>query len=527
MPYNAKKRVLLTTHRPYLLFYLIASLSLGVTLLTHPFMVYPFDIYTHLHWIDKQHEATTIATRHTWHALWAEFFELFNIQRDQIFLRAGVIHHTQLILTLLLIFSASLMIFRLLLHSMKRAELLWLSYWSTLIWVSIFSTLSQGHHQVWILWYSVNYQITLPMTLLSLALSLSLLYQPLSWRLRAIYFITILLLSYAILKLHAMEYLYFLLYLLLIVVIFSDKLFRLYRRYWRWAIVATLLFLWILPPMIEWLVSYSYRGSVLMEYMAWEKLPTLYEEIMRRGERVVAHYNKASSSINALMVASLASGVLLALLLLYRYLRYKERIIHLRLFIFLLFASFFIVIPLNKFLIGLVAFIIYESVSHRLYYSSLLFLMLPLFVYYLLHLMKIQFRYAFHVVMASVLLGLFAYSSSLISQGNYAKNIDSIVSMFDAQKMQFNLNEEEIKEVGKRLRHYEQSNRQGKPLYFYARDDIAFVLKFIYQQKVLYYDRGTKDYQESFKGHKQRNYTPILFETPLHFPSYARFKSRE
>ena len=71
---------------------------------------------------------------------------------------------------------------------------------------------------------------------------------------------------------------------------------------------------------------------------------------------------------------------------------------------------------------------------------------------------------------------------------------------------------------------YESSNKTQKPNYYYARDDIAFVIKFIYRKPVLYYKRGSKNYLNSYHGHKKKEYSPVLFDIPENFPLYQRYR---
>jgi hypothetical protein len=95
--------------------------------------------------------------------------------------------------------------------------------------------------------------------------------------------------------------------------------------------------------------------------------------------------------------------------------------------------------------------------------------------------------------------------------------------MTQENKMHFNLNQTHITQIGQQIKIYEQAQQNSKNIYYYARDDIAFVLHFIYHKSVLYERRGTKDYQQSYKEDNATTHDAILFEVPKGFPSYKRF----
>ena len=509
-------------------FYLLFALTLGALLFTHPFLVYPFDVYTHLGWIDAQNLTNpTPPPRQTWHYIWASIFELFSVNRTDIFLRAYIIHYTQIITIFVTIFYVSRVILSILFYRIPNITLNYLAYWATLIWLSIFSTFSVHYQQVWIMWYSVNYQITLPLTLLVLALTLCLLFKPLSIVRKILYFLMVVSLSYLILKIHPMEYLYYLMYLGVLLLVYSDKIISMLRKNPLKSLGILTLLIMALIKLIPIMKSYSYRDSSLFHYLSSEKFPQLLGEIQKRGEIVTHHYNKASTTINELIILSLFLIGVFTLLLLYRRYRHQTLSVNLRMALFLGVGSLFILIPLFTYSAGFASLLTYNTVAYRFYYSALIFLVVPACLYYILMIFKLQRPLVLNIALFSLLALTLFYSKHFSKTANYYKNIHSIKTMFSKEKMDFNLDPKEIQTIGKMLDTYEHNTTHTTPLYYYARDDIAFVIRFIYQKPVFYKRRGTKDYQKSYKKDKDASHTPILFQTPTSFPPYRRFYKGE
>ena len=505
-------------------FYLLFALTLSALFFTHPFLVYPFDIYTHLGWIDAQNLANpTPPPRQTWHYIWASIFDLFSVSRTDIFLRAYIIHYTQLIIVFISIFYVSRVILSILFYHIPTITLNYLSYWSTLIWLSIFSTFSVHYQQVWVMWYSVNYQITLPLTLLILAFTLCILFKPLSSVRKTLYFLMIVSLSFLVLKIHSMEYLYYLMYLGILLMVYSDKIvFMLRKNPLKSLGFLTLLGIGVIK-LLPTIKSYSYRESSLFSYLSIDKLPKLLSEIEKRGEMVTHHYNKASTTMNELIILSLFFIGFFTLLLLYRKYKYHPLPVNLRMALFLGISSLFILIPLFTYSAGFASLLTYDTVSHRFYYSALIFLVVPACVYYLLMILKIKRPLILNIALFSLLAFTAIYSKHFSARANYYNNVHAMQTMFSKEKIDFNLHQKEIETIGKMLDVYEHNTTHTTPLYYYARDDIAFVIRFIYQKPVFYKRRGTKDYQKSYRGDKDASHTPILFQTPASFPAYRRF----
>ncbi len=505
-------------------FYLLLALTLLAIFFTNPFLRYPYDMYTHLKQIDEQSLATAMPSgRGLWHYTWAQIFHLFHIDRTEIFLRAYIIHYMQSISSFLMLFYFSKIFIKNLFTDISPLNLNYLGYWSTIIWFTVFANASGYYQQVWILWYSINYQITLPLTLLVTGLSISLLFEDDSKKVKMIKAALIIVLSYAILRFHAMEFIYYLMYMTVLIVVYLDKILALWKKYIFFAFPATLFFIYAFLQFIDYIKTYAYRQSPIFNYLSLEKLPQLLEKISSEGNIVTWYYNKAYYILNELTYLSLVSIIVLFLLAIFRYYKKYSDNINMRFVVFLLVTSLFIVIPVFQYTAGIASLLTYDRISYRFYYSALLFLAIPSSVFYLVSIFKIKNVLILNVILFTILLGTFYYSKYNIEyHQNYYRNIISIKDALNSKKIGFNLSKENIATIGQKLKYYESLNTTEKPKYYYARDDIAFVVKFIYQKPVFYARRGTLDYTKSYREHNDKKYYPVLLEVPENFPVYHR-----
>ena len=481
-------------------------------------------MFTHLQWIDEQSGASSMPeTRYIWHYVWAQVFNLLNVERTEIFLRAYIIHYVQSISSFLMLFYFSKVFIRNLFTHISPLSLNYLGYWSTIIWFTVFANVSGYYQQVWILWYSVNYQISLPLTLLLTGLTISLVFEDDSKKVKTITAVFIIVLSYIILRLHAMEFIYYLMYMTVLMVIYMDKILLLWKKYIFFSLPATLFFIYSFLEFLEHIKTYAYRQSPIFNYLSFKKFPQFLEKVSSEGNIVVWHYNKVYYILNELIYLSLLFITILLLLVIIRHYKKYSDNINMRFVVFLLLTSLFIMIPVFQYTAGIASLLTYATVSYRFYYSALLFLAVPSFVFYLVSIFKIKNVLILNVILFTVLLGTFYYSKYNIEHHqNYYRNIISIKDALNSKKIGFNLSKENIATIGQKLKYYESLNITGKPKYYYARDDIAFVVKFIYQKPVFYARRGTLDYTKSYREHNNKKYYPVLFEVPENFPVYHR-----
>ena len=134
-----------------------------------------FDIWQHIGNIDRLiFDPSVKITRTNWHAVWA--FVLRTLGPSDVFTHATIVHRSQFVLNAIIIYHASKQIFSALFEKDHFAEEKNKNQWisslalcSVLVWFTIVGTVST-FQQAWIMWYSVNYQITLSFLFLSIAL---------------------------------------------------------------------------------------------------------------------------------------------------------------------------------------------------------------------------------------------------------------------------------------------------------------------------------------------------------------------
>lgn len=483
-------------------------------------------MFYHLEQIDILYEATeTSKNKLLWHFFWAKIFYFFNIPNEDILFRAKIIHLTQTYIALFTLYFFSKVIIRNLFIKIDKVTLQYLSLWSVLIWFTIFATYSMFHHLVWNMWYSVNYQITLPLFWYMTALTLVLLVEKTSIRKKIFFILQILVISRFILQAHSMEFLYYFMYLFIFSIIFFDKIIYFFKEYLYLVIP-------ILIIIIYFITTIQSEVSPMFKYLNYDKLPLLYETIITQGQILTSNNirshmnNRAFASINELMyLIGFISFIMSFMILSNKH--HRDQLINVKMFIFLILTSMFVLIPLFEFSSGLFAVIVRTNIVNRFYYTSSLFIIIPVFVYYILYVLHKEKAklITINFTIALILSSVYFYSKYDTSHTqNYYKNIQSIKNSFSREKVGFNLSEEHIKIIGEKLKYYETDNKIQKPIYYYARDDISFVIKFIYRKEVLWNRRGNRDYATSYEIDKNDIYHSILFETPQNFPNYRKFK---
>jgi len=508
-------------------FYLLFTSTLLSVFFTHPFLLFPFDSYIHLSWIENQDPAIRHIQRETWHWIWANIFHLLHLDKYSVFHKAHIIHYTQIIAVFLMIYYFSKNIFTYLFKQIAPIHINYLSYWSAVLWFTILSTYSAYHHEVWIVWYSVTYQITLPLILAATGLLISLLYaKEQSYATKIIKLSGILLINFIVLNIHPMEILYFILYIAIFILISARSIFLQVRKLGYWLIPIFIVLLFLLFHLPELLQSFSYRKLLIFQYFSFDKFPQLYDDIITLGTKVVKYFSRSKHYMNELIYLDLFLLCLMTGIVLFRYMTGRRCHIRIHLFSFIALASLLLFIPQNIYSAGIASiFTTYTDVVYRFAYSSILFLILPIFVYYTLSLFRIQKTLWLNLSIVTILMTTIYYSAfSKSATHNYARNIISLAHMFTTKNRSFLLSEKEIRQIGKRLYTLETHNQSHKPLFYYARPDIAYVIKYIYHKDAMIHIKPQKkNYKRYFKEHNNRAFTPILFKVPNGFPPYKPY----
>jgi len=506
-------------------FYFLLAFSLVAILFTHPFLRYPYDVFAHLMEIDNVENITSIQEkRQLWHLLWRKFFYFFSIPNSEIFFRAKIIHILQTYVAFFSIFLFSHVVIRNLFKDIDKTILNYLSLWSVVIWFTIFATFSVHYQIVWTLWYSVNYQITLPLFWYITALTLIVSLEETSIKTKVFFIFQILLISRFILQVHSMEFLYYIMYLVVFSIVYLDKVYYFLKKYYYAAIP-------LIISIIYFAKKYQPEKSKIFDYLEIDKLPHLYHNIVLQGEKLIAGFNRADASINELMVLIYYLGIIVTLIVLRNKVLNTAHFLDFRKFIFIMITSMFVLVPIYELSAGLLAIVTRTSVVHRFYYSSSLYVLLPVFVYYLWYLKdnKNISIVKINVSLMFLLSSVWVYSKYDTSNQIYYKNVNSIKNSFFERRVGFNLSKQQIDLIGEKIKLYEKKNKTDKENFYYARADISFVIKYIYGKKVLWKGRRVSPkyiniYNKTMRMTKHKKYNLILFDVPKGFPAYQPYR---
>ncbi|CAA6812537.1 MAG: Unknown protein [uncultured Sulfurovum sp.] len=511
-------------------FYILVIIGIASVFFSYPFVRLPYDAIAHLMAIDERYHDVAVSStsippkRLIWHGLWATIFQIFHIESVEFLLRTKIIHITQTLIALFSVYYFSHVVIRNVFKDIDSVMVKYLSLWSVIIWVTIFATFSIYYHQVWVMWYSINYQITLPLFFYITGLTLVLTLEKPSRRIQLFFIVQVFVLIWFILQAHAMELLYYFLYVFVLALMYVKSTYRLIRTrpcLVTWAGIFGIFFIYMFKH------DNSKFSMYLMRAFDRNDPSYLYHKIVQAGEVVVSHYSRSAAVINEMMYMIFYVSLLAFIFMLWNVYRKKD-IIKYKVLIFVVITSLFVVIPLYVFPAGLFGLITREHVVHRFYYSASLFVLLPILVYYILHSFTVKLRYV-NALMAILLISVFYYSkSSNRVSHNYYKNIMSIKSSFDNKNIRFNLSQKHIEYIGTAIESYEKQNKTGKETLYFARYDIAFVLKYVYGKKIWWKDRRTnynhnKEYWDHYQ-YQSKRYHPVLYRTHGIFPKYVPFR---
>jgi len=226
--------------------------------------------------------------------------------------------------------------FRNLFQNTSRIILKYLSFWSVLIWLSIFATFSIKYQMVWTLWYSVNYQISLPLFWYITALSIVLLFEDTSKTKKIFFTLQILFISWFILQIHAMEFMYYLMHLSILGIVYFKPIYQFIKKYYY----RVSLFIIVTILSIKTVLRDEFG---FVKYLQ-ESHESLLGLILSTGETVVNRYNRSNYAINELMYVILTLGTITFLWATWRWYK-KHNDINYRLFLYILLSSLFIFIP--------------------------------------------------------------------------------------------------------------------------------------------------------------------------------------
>ena len=505
----------------YIFFYLLLFGTVTVIFFTHPFLRFPYDMWDHLIVIGDPNLSEIHDSRGIWHNIWRSVFSFFSIPPSEILLRARIIHTTQALISFFAIFLFGKVAARNIFSEASKLSVNYMAYWSTLIWFTIFATFSEHYHHIWIMWYSVNYQITLPLFWYITALTIIILFEEHSWKLKLFYLLQIIALSRFILQVHSMEYLYYLMYLSVLFIVYYRNILPLMKRYYYISIPAVLMILFFLH-------RYQADSSPLFSYLKAHDFSTLYQQIISQGHLLISGANRAQAAVNEMMKVSLFFGFLMMLMLIARRSRGEDPDVNIKMYLFIFITSLFVYIPLFTFSGGFASVLTKLEVVNRFYYSSSLFILVPIAAYYLTTVIeKKEHIWVQNMAVIGIVVLTLMYSRHFSNSHNYSKNIHSLMQSFNEREVGFNLSQDQIRIIGRNLEKYKNNNTGNRELLFYARPDITAVLKFIYRVDAFWIGRREYPALENFQKYcltlDPEETRCIIFKTPKDFPHYIPY----
>jgi hypothetical protein len=283
-------------------FLLLIGIGLYAIFQTHPLMTFGFDMWYHLDRIDQiMSGGIAERKRYTWYVPWAIILKYFAI--GDVLIRANIIHYTQMLISVMCVYVSSNIflkcLFKAKLSRVDNIKLKFIAVLSTILWTTLNATESQGLHHVWLFWYSINYQITLPLYILATALTLQIVDHSNSKQQKKYSLVLIGCIVIYILLTHEMEFLYYFIAFLSIIVCYADMIYkRTSIKYIIW--VVLILFI------VAFFYKYFYFGEVpaLIKYIDRGFYSTINEKIIQYGNENINGLNRASASVNEMLILS-------------------------------------------------------------------------------------------------------------------------------------------------------------------------------------------------------------------------------
>lgn len=459
---------------------------IGFVMLSNPMMLISYDIWEHIGIIDKLIRGLDPEMhRNLWHKSWAIIFKISKIY--DIFEIAIIIHRAQFLITGVLIYYSSKLMFESILYqsnSSRTANLNFnnsnhdniiqsLAISSTLVWFTVIGTVST-FQQAWIMWYSVNYQITLPILMLAISLLLNIFiinHNDGTFYLKFSLSILLLALVYFY---HAAELAYLVFYIPIFVVIFVSKEGIL--KYWKFIVLVFALLFFALQ-------NYTDRKPELIQLLINGDMNSIVDNIRKYGQYNVNGGNRRIANWNEMYILSLL--VVIPMML---YANIKKILPQLKASLFVLLSLVFCFIPNFIYTAGIASLVSYAEIVNRYYFASFIHLVVPLFVY-VFTFNKFKHAHAFVVFACTFCIIFILYSYSKTSSNKtYFYNILSIKNSIKPLTIGDDMGPDRIKFISSQIELAKIGPAANKIIYCANYRD-SYVIKYILRQDNVYFER--------------------------------------
>lgn len=467
-----------------LLFWTILFLGLTFIVLSFPMMKLRFDIWQHIDQIRSYviDANANVTSRAVWLKMWAYVFRFLNI--NDIFTYATVIHRVQFVLSCTAIYFAAKQLFKALLMFDEGESAIEKKQWlsslalsSVVVWLTVIGTFS-FFQQAWIMWYSVNYQITLPMLFLALGLSVNALTVAQGTKLVVYKAISAFALVLGIYFFHAGELAYLGFYILIGVLCFGSK----FKLNWKYALIGATFLSIVLYLLIR---MYSDHVPALITLIKNGEYFKILTEIQAKGKwNAIDGGNRFSANWNELYRFSVFAFIPLAVFAWFKPLQVNQRVL-----CFVGLSLAFCFIPTFQYSAGLASLISYDGIVNRYYYASLIFLILPLCAYFVV----INFKAIKHPIgllglVFFIMLSVLIYSKKINNEGVYFKNVQSISHSIKKKKIDIGVSDAFIASTGLQVSAAESQYINTRFVYCGSFESL-YITRYIYGKKNMLFDR--------------------------------------
>jgi hypothetical protein len=483
-------------------FLLFITGGLLLILSSFPMMKLGFDIWDHVRYLRLAVEdPSLIATlpKKQWYLVWAFLFRLFDV--TDIFTYATVIHRTQFILCCVMVYIAAKQIFSALLpfKSTIAEQNNWLSSMalsSVLVWLTMIGTFS-FFQQAWIMWYSVNYQITLPMLFLAVSLCVNLLAIQQSREQLVLKISVVVLLLIAIYAFHAAELAYLLFYFPILILCFGTQ----YKYKLKYVCAAVFIGVIIVAMAVKF---YTEQVPALVTHIMHGQYSKILADINTKGAYNAVHGgNRYAANWNELYRLSVYILGILGLIGWVGRLRPSAPLaawfacgqVNRRVFAFLILSLVFCFIPTFKYSSGLASLITYDAIVNRFYYASFAFLAIPLLGYFLcVHIKYLYYPIVVLGISLSIMFCTFIFSVKINSTNVYADNVKSIVRSTLDKKINIGMSDAKIEDISTQLREAEKKYNVDEFIYCGTYENLHVVYYVFNKKNVIFVRHGHKTF---------------------------------
>ena len=449
---------------------------------SHPMMKVTYDIWQHLGSIDKLVLHPNLNdSRYSWYATWALLFR--TLQINDVFEYALVIHRVQFLACCAIIYFTSKLFFEALIsqkiYNNKHHLVSSFAISCVLVWLTIIGTVST-FQQAWMMWYSVNYQITLPFLFLALIINALTYTQS-----KALFYTKIIIsaiLLYLIFIFHAAELVYLIIYCPLLIICFVKKISKN-------LLIFCMVFFIIITYMVkqyfyQYIHHYIHTVPEIISLLANSDFSGIQESIRTHGNYNIKGGNRYSANWNELYAISFFIMIPITGVVLFTKIKINKRII-----VFLLGSLLFCLIPSFIITSGIASLISYPGIVNRYYFASYIFMLLPLFIFLVMDLIKTEAK-PIGILFGTILvvLTIFMYSKSTIGTGVLYSNVKSLLNSLNQSKVGLDYSAFQINSIKHQIDFANQKYKNEKYIFCASYRD-SYIIKYLLRQENILFER--------------------------------------